>query len=282
MLQEAKQVDAEVARINSTAPNGESDRLLTVECAARQVNGVADNFSLMNIKLPAFDAPGQWLWPPPVSPILPEQVLPPDSIRTREQIGTRNCNSAMLAASRKPSGWRIITATSNVNGKNVKPPWHGGRRRPEFASRPRGHWAGPPAAQVAEITAQMPAVEQLTPFRRGRYALVARLHGKPRRRISRRLPMTFTAGRCQSAGAPQATAHSRWPFANPSTARPAQQQAGSGLLTPCNPSPPNFLVFISLAKGSKDDTSATAFWVKDGREARRLRTQQHASPVRMT
>ena len=36
VLEEAKQVDEEVARINCTAPNGEHDRLLTMECAARR------------------------------------------------------------------------------------------------------------------------------------------------------------------------------------------------------------------------------------------------------
>jgi hypothetical protein len=80
-LIEAKQVDEHVARVNSTAPSGEHDRLLTVECAARQVNGVADNFSLMNIKLPAFDAPGQWQWPPPVPPIDVRQVVPAAMLR---------------------------------------------------------------------------------------------------------------------------------------------------------------------------------------------------------
>ena len=80
-LIEAKEVDEEVARINSSAPNGEHDRLLTVECAARQVNGVADDFSLMNVKLPVFDAPGQWLWPPPVPLVLPEQVISPAMLR---------------------------------------------------------------------------------------------------------------------------------------------------------------------------------------------------------
>jgi len=35
VLQEAQQVDQEVARVNRTAPNGEQDRVLTVECAAR-------------------------------------------------------------------------------------------------------------------------------------------------------------------------------------------------------------------------------------------------------
>ena len=36
VLEEAKQVDQEVETINRTAPNGEHDRLLTVECWARR------------------------------------------------------------------------------------------------------------------------------------------------------------------------------------------------------------------------------------------------------
>jgi hypothetical protein len=73
----AKQVDEDVARVNSTAPNGEHDRLLTVECAARQVNGVADDFSLMNIKLPTFNQPNAWSWPPPKPPIDFRLLVPP-------------------------------------------------------------------------------------------------------------------------------------------------------------------------------------------------------------
>jgi hypothetical protein len=76
VLQEANEVDQEVARINRTAPNGEHDRLLTVECAARHVNGVPAEFSLMNIKLPAFHKVGQLLWPPPTPPIDVRQIVP--------------------------------------------------------------------------------------------------------------------------------------------------------------------------------------------------------------
>jgi hypothetical protein len=72
----AKEVDPEVARINSTAPNGEHDRLLTVECWARGVTGVADNFSLMQLKLPSFEQPNAWAWPPPVPAIDVRQVVP--------------------------------------------------------------------------------------------------------------------------------------------------------------------------------------------------------------
>jgi hypothetical protein len=80
-LIEAKAVDQEVAKINSTAPAGEHDRLLTVECAARQVNGIDDSFSLMNLKLPSFQQPNTWAWPPPVPVILPEMVVPAAMLR---------------------------------------------------------------------------------------------------------------------------------------------------------------------------------------------------------
>jgi hypothetical protein len=78
VLEEAKQVDEDVARINSTAPNGEHDRLLTVECAARGVNGVGPNglpSLLTDLKLPRWSAPG-WAWPPPPPAIDVMQVVP--------------------------------------------------------------------------------------------------------------------------------------------------------------------------------------------------------------
>ena len=78
LLQEAKQVDEQVAKINSTAPNGEHDRLVDCECKARCVNAVGPNtvLSLMTeLKLPRWSAPG-WAWPPPTPPILPEMVVP--------------------------------------------------------------------------------------------------------------------------------------------------------------------------------------------------------------
>jgi hypothetical protein len=73
----ARQVDEEAARVNRTAPDGEHDRLLTVECAARQVNAVADDFSLMNIKLPTFNQPNAWSWPPPKPPTDFRMLVPP-------------------------------------------------------------------------------------------------------------------------------------------------------------------------------------------------------------
>jgi len=83
VLQEAKQVDQEVERINRTAPNGEHDRLLSVECAARGVNGVGPNgvLSLLTeLRLPKFSAPGL-RWPPPAPMILPEQIIPAAMLR---------------------------------------------------------------------------------------------------------------------------------------------------------------------------------------------------------
>jgi hypothetical protein len=73
----AKAIDEDIARINSTAPNGEPDRLLTTECCARGV-GVGPNAALSlltELKLPRFSAPG-WLWPPPTPPIDVRQIVP--------------------------------------------------------------------------------------------------------------------------------------------------------------------------------------------------------------
>jgi hypothetical protein len=78
VLEEAKEIDEQVEAVNRGAPANEHDRLLTVECAARQVTSVGVNsvLSLMNeLKLPHWSTPGL-AWPPPVSPILPEQVIP--------------------------------------------------------------------------------------------------------------------------------------------------------------------------------------------------------------
>ena len=83
VLEQAKQVDEEVARINSTAPNGEHDRLLDTECAARGVNGVGPNSALSlltELKLPRFSAPG-WAWPPPAPVLTAEMVVPAAMLR---------------------------------------------------------------------------------------------------------------------------------------------------------------------------------------------------------
>ena len=78
VLEQAQQIDQEVEIANRTAPAGEHDRLLSVECAARGVNGVGPNgaLSLMtDLKLPHWNAPG-WAWPPPTPPIDVLQVVP--------------------------------------------------------------------------------------------------------------------------------------------------------------------------------------------------------------
>ena len=70
VLREAKAVDAEVHRVANAKPhhlpqaNGDGRNLPTVECAARGLPGVRSDFSLMNMKLPAFDKPNQLAWPP--------------------------------------------------------------------------------------------------------------------------------------------------------------------------------------------------------------------------
>jgi hypothetical protein len=82
VLQEGQQVDQEVEIVNSTAPNGEPDRLLTTECAARGVNGVGPNgaLSLMtDLKLPRWNAPGL-AWPPPEPAIDFQRIVPPNML----------------------------------------------------------------------------------------------------------------------------------------------------------------------------------------------------------
>ena len=78
VLEEAKQIDEQVEAINRGAPNGEHDRLLSVECAARGVNAVGPNAALSlltELKLPRWSAPG-WAWPPPTPPIDVRQIMP--------------------------------------------------------------------------------------------------------------------------------------------------------------------------------------------------------------
>jgi hypothetical protein len=78
VLEEAKAIDQEVARINSTAPSGEHDRLLTVECWARGVNRVGPNGALSlltELKLPRWSAAGL-AWPPPPPVLTAEMVAP--------------------------------------------------------------------------------------------------------------------------------------------------------------------------------------------------------------
>ena len=49
--------------------NNDGRALVTVELAARAIKGVSPDFSLMTIKLPAFDKPNQLAWPPPQIPL---------------------------------------------------------------------------------------------------------------------------------------------------------------------------------------------------------------------
>jgi hypothetical protein len=69
-LVEARAVDAEVRRVANAKPyhlaqsNNDGRKLPTVECAARGLRGVIPEFSLLQIKLPAFDKPNQLAWPP--------------------------------------------------------------------------------------------------------------------------------------------------------------------------------------------------------------------------
>ena len=74
-LTQAKQVDAEVQRVAAAKPhhlpqaNGDHRALPTVEAAARGVPAVSQDFSIMTMKLPAFDKPNQLAWPPYVVPL---------------------------------------------------------------------------------------------------------------------------------------------------------------------------------------------------------------------
>jgi hypothetical protein len=74
-LVEAKQIDAEVHRVANLKPyynwnsNNDNRTLPTVEAAARGLPAVAAEFSLMTMKLPAFDAPNLLAWPPPETPL---------------------------------------------------------------------------------------------------------------------------------------------------------------------------------------------------------------------
>jgi hypothetical protein len=74
-LTEAKQVDAEVRRVSSTKPyrlpqsNNDGRSLPTVECEARGLPGIYAEFSLMQLKLPAFDKANQLAWPPYETPL---------------------------------------------------------------------------------------------------------------------------------------------------------------------------------------------------------------------
>jgi hypothetical protein len=49
--------------------NGDGRNLPSVECAARGIKGVSPDFSLMTMKLPAFNAPNELAWPPHETPL---------------------------------------------------------------------------------------------------------------------------------------------------------------------------------------------------------------------
>jgi hypothetical protein len=69
-LTEAKAIDQEVKRIAHAKPhhlpqaNNDGRSLPTVEAAARGLPSVNPDFSFMQMKLPAFDKPNQFAWPP--------------------------------------------------------------------------------------------------------------------------------------------------------------------------------------------------------------------------
>lgn len=74
-LAEARAVDAEVHRVANLKPyynwnsNNDNRTLPTVEAAARGLSGVNPDYSLMQLKLPAFDEPNRLVWPPPEVPL---------------------------------------------------------------------------------------------------------------------------------------------------------------------------------------------------------------------
>ena len=74
-LAEARQVDAEVHRVSASKPydlpqaNSDGRSLLSVECTARGLPGISPNFSLMQLKLPAFGEQNQLAWPPFETPL---------------------------------------------------------------------------------------------------------------------------------------------------------------------------------------------------------------------
>ena len=79
LLHEIAAVDAEIDRVNSTKPvDGGVKSLRSVELEARNIDGFGSNgISLVrDLKLPAFNAPGRLLWPPPAPPIDFQQMVP--------------------------------------------------------------------------------------------------------------------------------------------------------------------------------------------------------------
>ena len=80
LLQEIAALDAELDRVNAGKPvDGGVRSLRSVELEARNVDGFGMNgISLVrDLKLPAFNAPGRLLWPPPAPLIDVRQIVPP-------------------------------------------------------------------------------------------------------------------------------------------------------------------------------------------------------------
>jgi hypothetical protein len=77
ILHTAQNVDIEIARVNSTAPSGESRRLVGVELSARQLSAFSRLYPSIadRIILPDLENADRNLWPPPPppAPIIPPQ-----------------------------------------------------------------------------------------------------------------------------------------------------------------------------------------------------------------
>jgi hypothetical protein len=86
LSESAKAVDEEVSRINGSAPPGEHRRLLGVELTARGLESfsTADPPIAKSVRLPDWDEPTKFAWPPPTPSLAVRVVadvarmLPPD------------------------------------------------------------------------------------------------------------------------------------------------------------------------------------------------------------
>jgi hypothetical protein len=84
LLHEIAAVDAELDRVNASKPvDGGVKSLRSVELEARNIDGFGVNCVslLRDWKLPAFNAPGRLLWPPPTPPIDVLQIVPAALLR---------------------------------------------------------------------------------------------------------------------------------------------------------------------------------------------------------
>jgi hypothetical protein len=80
ILHTARNVDAEIDRVNHSAPSGEHRRLTGVECTARGITAFSTAVPSIaaSVTLPDLENPGRTLWPPPqINPAL-LQVPAPD------------------------------------------------------------------------------------------------------------------------------------------------------------------------------------------------------------